>query len=103
MTARVPVIEMKLDKKSGSIDCWYMGEKIEGISDAFDKIKNPHHAKRYMAEYRKLSKFADSNVGYMTGYYDAKTMREFQERFGVKHPIFGSTVPSAKKLTCLHL
>ncbi|MDD1710159.1 MAG: hypothetical protein LUQ37_04525 [Methanoregulaceae archaeon] len=94
---RKPILKMELNKKTGNITTWYMGEKLEGITDAFDVIKNPHHAKRYMAEYRKLSKFADSNVGYMTGYYDSKTMRELQERFGVKHPIFGGAVPTAKE------
>jgi hypothetical protein len=92
-----PIIKMVLNKKTHSITTYYKGEKLDSISAAFYKIKDPKHAKLYMAEYRKLSKHADANVGYITGYYGQKEMRELQERFGVAHPIFGTSVPSAKK------
>ena len=92
-----PVIRMKLNKRDKTISVWYLGKELGGPTDVFDTIKNPEHAKLYMEEYRKLSPYADANVGYMTGYYGPRKMRALQERFGVGHPIFGKSVPTAKK------
>lgn len=93
---KTPVIKMTLHRDK-SISAFYMGKKIDRITEAFDKIKDPAHAKLYMEAYRKISKHADSNVGYMTGYYGPKKMAELQKRFGVGHPIFGRSIPTAKQ------
>ena len=96
MTKQVPILSMK--RVDDHIITVYLGKKIEGgFSAVFDTIKDPDHAKLYMAKLRKLTKFADSNVGYMTGYYNPKEMRELQKRFDVVHPIFGRNVPSARE------
>lgn len=39
-------------------------------------------AERFMKEYRAESLDADSNVGYMSGYFDLETMRKIQDWFG---------------------
>lgn len=38
---------------------------------------------------------AEKNIGYLTGYLSPKRMGEALELFAVKHPVFGTTVPSA--------
>ena len=43
----------------------------------------------FMKGYRKLTKFADSNVGYMIGYYGDKERRKLHKLFNVDHPVFG--------------
>ena len=73
----------------------YGGERLSGLSDVFAKITDPQDAKKFMAKLRKLTQHADSNVGYFTGYYDAEKTRELQEHFGVAHPIFGKSTPTA--------
>ena len=34
-------------------------------------------------------KIAKSNLGYFAGYYDTKTAKLIQDRYGAVHPIFG--------------
>ena len=36
------------------------------------------------------------NLGYYAGYYDAATMKRVYRLFGAAHPIFGTSVPSAR-------
>ena len=38
-----------------------------------------------------------SNIGYLSGYYDTKRMREIQQLFDAGHPIFGRSMPTPEE------
>ncbi len=44
--------------------------------------------------YRRITPHADSNLGYIAGYYDAVTMQAIFDVFGVAHPVFGTSTPT---------
>lgn len=45
----------------------------------------------------KAREIALENVGYCTGYYDSETAERVFKLFKTKHPIFGTTRPSAEE------
>ena len=53
------------------------------------KVEAEKFAGKFMKGYRKISEFADSNVGYFIGYYGSPERRKLHELFSVDHPIFG--------------
>jgi hypothetical protein len=64
----------------------YISSAILAIARADDADA----ARRFMAAYRADNPVgADSNVGYLSGYYDPDTMARVQRLFGVVHPVFG--------------
>lgn len=70
---------------------------IGKLSDAIFAIArsdDQDSADRFMAQYRAENTAADSNVGYLSGYYAPETMAKVQRMFKVAHPMFGSSVPS---------
>lgn len=72
-------------------------DTIGTLSDAILAIvraDDQQAADRFMELYRAESPHADSNVGYLSGYYGAETMAQVQRMFGAAHPIFGSAVPT---------
>jgi hypothetical protein len=73
------------------------GDIIDVMSAIYDK-KDKEAAQHFMELYREDNpEGADSNIGYLTGYMDPVTMKEMQELFGVKHPIFSSSIPTPEE------
>lgn len=54
-------------------------------------------ATEFMREYRAVTEQADTNIGYLTGYFVPKEADEMRALFGVEHPIFGRESPSPEK------
>jgi hypothetical protein len=59
----------------------------EALSLPSDEAKE--FADKFMKGYRKVTKFADTNIGYVIGYYDNKERKKLYKIFNVNHPIFG--------------
>lgn len=75
----------------------WKGERLETIRDigrALVALESPEDAREFMVAYSKHSVHAYQNVGYISGYYDRKTMIRIQEWCETSHPIFGRRVPS---------
>lgn len=60
-----------------------------------ESIDNETDAQDFMAEYRKVNKYADENIGYASGYCSDETAARIQKLFKVTHPIFGDKRPTA--------
>ena len=58
------------------------------LMSAILKCKDKKEAQKFMKLYRAENESADSNIGYMSGYYDPETARKIKEWCNVKHPIF---------------
>jgi hypothetical protein len=59
-----------------------------------ESIDNEADAQDFMGEYLKITPHAAENIGYATGYYDAKTAARIRKLFKVTHPVFGDTRPT---------
>lgn len=79
----------------------WKGEDLITIGDlmykGIDRCDTPEEAKQFMELYRKENQFADENIGYLSDYYNVSEMKRIQKWFGVKHPIFGNTVPTPEE------
>lgn len=67
------------------------------LSDAIHRIIKTgtrEQAQQFMATYRAANEHADTNVGYLAGYFDPDTAKTIWDWFGCEHPVFGTTVPS---------
>jgi hypothetical protein len=73
-----------------------LGEMMDAMSDIYSH-DDKEAATRFMELYRAECEYADSNIGYLTGYMDSDTMRGMQKLFSVSHPVFGDGVPSPQK------
>ena len=68
---------------------WY-GRELKTIGDmiwGINQCHNPEDALAFMALYRAENKRADSNIGYLSGYYGPEETKRIQTWFGVVHPI----------------
>ena len=70
-----------------------MGDLMWGM----DNCDGSEEAQEFMRLYRAENKYADENIGYLTGYCGPVEMRRLQELFGVAHPIFGNSAPSPEE------
>lgn len=69
---------------------------IGDLSDAMcriDAIEDEEERQRtadvFMEQYRAHTEHADSNIGYLTGYYGHDQMVRMLRLFATQHPIFG--------------
>lgn len=53
--------------------------------------------KKFVEAFAKTGKYALSNMGYFSGYFDRKKMLKIQKVFNTEHPIFGKKVPTAEE------
>lgn len=60
--------------------------RIDGIEDMEERQRT---ADVFMAQYRAHTEHADSNIGYLTGYYGHDQMVRMLKLFATAHPIFG--------------
>src|SRR6478609_2654018 len=68
---------------------------VRDLMDAMSGLKDETEARDFMSAYRKSDPaVADVNIGYLTGYFQADDMVRLQKWCGVRHPIFGSSVPT---------
>jgi len=67
------------------------------MHDGIDKCESPSEAREFMRIYRAENDYADSNIGYLSGYYEPEEMQRIQKWFGVMHPILGYTVPALEE------
>ena len=67
------------------------------LMDAILKCANKEEAQEFMKIYRAENEFADSNIGYMSGYYTSDIRSKIQDWCSVEHPIFGKTNPTPKE------
>lgn len=51
-----------------------------------NKCESPEEAQEFMRLLREEGKFADVNIGYLSGYYSREEGRRIREWFGVNHP-----------------
>lgn len=76
----------------------WRGEVLTTIGDlmqkGIDRCETPGEAQAFMTLYRAENEHADTNIGYLSGYYDHKKMSQIQQWFGVAHPVFGNTIPT---------
>lgn len=79
----------------------WKGHELVTIGDlmtyGIDKCETPEEAQEFMRLYRAESPHADANIGYLSGYYGATTMRRIQQWFGCVHPIFGTATPTPEE------
>jgi hypothetical protein len=88
------------------------GKKVLSYSEIGEpamKIKQRDEASQYINDYiewiitnfqkseDEATDIAKSNLGYWSGYYSHDERLDFQEIFGIEHPIFGSKTPTAKE------
>jgi hypothetical protein len=81
---------------------FYKGKEIKtirDIMDIIDEVKTPEEAEEFMNAYREDvgKRVADSNIGYLSGYYPQEDMIRIQKLFGVQHPLFGDKVLSPQE------
>lgn len=63
-----------------------VGDLFSAMCVAFDEGR----AAEFMAEYRRHSEHADSNIGYIIGYAEPAEKRDAMwAAFQVRHPVFG--------------
>ena len=89
---------MKVTRTANGLTVDYQGEELGSLLEAMERIVAQEDAADFMRLYRATFEdptIADSNVGYMTGYYGRTRMLELQDRFGVRHPIFGRNPPDS--------
>jgi hypothetical protein len=68
------------------------GRKFTTYSEIVDyalKLKGKQQ-KLFTEAYCNSSKYASQNIGYISGYYDAKTAKKIMKIFSTEHPIFGT-------------
>lgn len=76
------------------------GKPLDTIGELGDamyaiyKRGNQAEADRFMAAYRAYTENADSNIGYLTGYYGADDAEAMRVMFQAAHPIFGMKSPT---------
>ena len=74
---------------------FWKGVELKTIGDLLNdgvlKCDTPEEAQTFMQQLRLEDKYADENIGYLTGYCDPDTMTRIQSWFGVAHPIFGTS------------
>lgn len=78
----------------------WKGKEIETFGDLADAVLGivkdgtEDDAKEFMQLYRaEEPEFADENVGYLAGYYEAADAQKIWAWFGTRHPVFGTTYP----------
>jgi len=85
---------------------WYIAAVPEGdpsrnananLIAAASELTTADEAQEFMRMYRAENKYADANIGYLSGYYGQKTMQRIQRLCGVGHPIFGQTSPTPEQ------
>lgn len=69
------------------------------VFTAIETLKDSEEIKQFHKEYREYmenegydNKVADSNIGYILGYYDEDTKILWYNLLDVKHPIFGASI-----------
>ena len=71
---------------------------LQSLEEAMLEVytsQDKERGQRFMDAYRVINPNADSNIGYMTGYYgDIEGMCKF---FDVYHPFFGRTTPTLEE------
>ena len=60
------------------------------VFTAIDKLKTDQEIIEFYNEYKETNQHADQNIGYILGYYEAKTVnRWFRLLDEIHHPVFG--------------
>ena len=78
---------------------WH-GTRLDTIGDLLDAactVRTRDEGQEFMRLYRAECKYADENIGYLSGYCDRKTMARIQDLCGVSHPIFGRSTPTPEE------
>jgi hypothetical protein len=75
----------------------WKGKELKTYPEIIDfalKLKEPEQGE-FVEAYAKSGPHALGNVGYFSGYYDAKTAEKIMSVFKTAHPIFGTRRPDA--------
>lgn len=72
-------------------------EKMGDLIDAVIKCQSREEAQEFMAAYESVSPYARENIGYMAGYLSHEEATRVFDWFAVRHPVFGTTFPTAKE------
>jgi hypothetical protein len=71
----------------------WKGKELKTIGDLMDhgisKCTTREEAQEFMRQYRAETPHADSNIGYLSGYYSPEEGARIRDWFGVKHPVLG--------------
>lgn len=76
----------------------YKGVELKGYTEIIEyalKLKGAEQ-REFVEAYAKTGPYALQNVGYFSGYYDAKESAKIMRVFKTAHPIFGTARPDAK-------
>ena len=79
---------------------FWKGKELKTMGDIMqiiEKCDSPDEAQEFMNIYRSENPYADKNIGYISGYFDNKTMARIQSLFCVSHPMFGSVIPTPEE------
>ena len=79
---------------------WWQGKLLKtygDVTDALAGLSSAEEAVDFMRQYRAVQPHADTNVGYLTGYFGAADAQRLRQWCGVQHPIFGSTTPTVQE------
>lgn len=69
----------------------YRGKEYNSYSEIINhalKLKGKEQD-LFVKAYLRTSKYAASNIGYISGYYGPRQMKKIQQIFKTEHPIFG--------------
>lgn len=61
---------------------------------AMDALSGKAEALDFMKEIRVVGPHAESNVGYLCGYFAPEKCKQLMDWLEVAHPIFGTTIPT---------
>jgi hypothetical protein len=67
------------------------------MNQGVDKCETREEAEEFMRLYRADCKYADENIGYLSGYYGYTDMARIQDWFGVEHPFFSKETPTPEE------
>lgn len=77
----------------------WKGQELKTMGDLMNGIKRcdtREEAQEFMRIYEQENAHARENIGYMAGYVSVEEADQIYDWFGVSHPIFGTSHPSAE-------
>jgi len=81
----------------GALNYGQLGDIAVEIANAGDRQAAATFLQRYRAYCMGTgnpASNADTNIGYLSGYYDPETAAKIRDVFDVSHPVFGRTTPT---------
>ena len=78
----------------------WKGRELKNMGDlmsyGIERCDNREEAQEFMRLYEQENVHARENIGYIAGYFSTEQADKIYDWFGVQHPIFGTSHPSAE-------